>query len=127
MSSPAAASPLRDRADWTGRPRRLSSRVPTASVGPGPNLTLTGKAPDIARSDPPVCAAAEAMSADRGDMHIRVFWVLPGGGQQCTSVARARIGRLTVRAYAQMGMLARGVGRQSPAGRGMAVLRRRCG
>jgi hypothetical protein len=79
MSSPAAASPLRDRADWTGRPRRLSSRVPTASVGPGPNLTLTGKAPDIARSDPPVCAAAEAMSAGCGDMHIRVFWVLPGG------------------------------------------------
>ena len=82
-----------------------------------------------ARLYPPLCAAAEAMSADRGDMHIRVIWVLPGGGQQCTSVARARIGRLTVRAYAQMGMLARGVGRQSAArrGRGMAVLRPRCG
>jgi hypothetical protein len=37
------------------------------------------------------------MSADRGDMHIRVIWVLPGGGQQCTSVARARIGCLTAR------------------------------
>jgi hypothetical protein len=22
------------------------------------------------------------MSADRGDMHIRVIWVLPGAGQQ---------------------------------------------
>ena len=54
MSSPAAASPLRDHADWTGQPRRLSSRVPTASVGPGPNLTLTGEAPDIARAYPPI-------------------------------------------------------------------------
>jgi hypothetical protein len=58
----------------------------------------------------PLCAVAEAMSADRGDMHIRVIWVLPGGGQQCTSLARARIGCLTARAYAQMGMLARRAG-----------------
>jgi hypothetical protein len=33
-----------------------------------------------ARLYPPLCAAAEAMSAGRGDMHIRVIWVLPGGG-----------------------------------------------
>jgi hypothetical protein len=56
MSSPTAASPLRDRADGTGRPRRLSSRVPTPLCGPGTNLMLTEKAPDIARSDPPIGA-----------------------------------------------------------------------
>jgi hypothetical protein len=50
-----------------------------------------------ARLYPPLCAAAEAMSADRGDMHIKVIWVLPGGGQQRASVARARIGCLTAR------------------------------
>jgi hypothetical protein len=44
-----------------------------------------------------LCAAVEAMSADGGDMHIRVIWVLPGGGQQCTSAAGARISCLTVR------------------------------
>jgi hypothetical protein len=58
-------------------------------------------------------------SADRGDMHIRVIWLLLGGGQQCTSVARARIGWFDrVRAYAQMGMLAGRVGRTitGPAG-----------
>jgi hypothetical protein len=37
------------------------------------------------------------MSAGCGDMHIRVIWVLPGGGQQCTSVAAARIGCLAAR------------------------------
>lgn len=41
-----------------------------------------------------LCAAAEAMSAGCGDLHVGVIWVLPGGGQQCTSVARARIGWL---------------------------------
>jgi hypothetical protein len=50
-----------------------------------------------ARLYPPLCAAAEAMSAGRGDMHIRVIWVLPGGGQQRASVARARMGCLTAR------------------------------
>lgn len=38
------------------------------------------------------------MSADRGDMPMRVIWVLLGGGLQCTSVARGRIGWLAVRA-----------------------------
>jgi hypothetical protein len=63
----------------------------------------------------PTCRYArqrKAMSADRGDVYIRVIWVLPGGGQQCTSVARAQLVDCA-RAYVQMGMLARRVGRQS--------------
>jgi hypothetical protein len=57
-----------------------------------------------------------------------VIWVLPGG-QQCAQLAGARIGWLAARAWARLGMLAGRAGRQSPArrGRGMAVVRRRCG
>jgi hypothetical protein len=68
-----------------------------------------------ARLYPPLCAVAEAMSAGRGDMQGRVIWVRPAVRQRrlCPNGVFDR-----ARACAQMGMLARGVGRRSPARRG---------
>jgi hypothetical protein len=65
------------------------------------------------------------MSADRGDMRIGVIWVLPGGGEQCISVAGARIGCLTARVpvhrwACSLVVWAAITGRR---GRGIAVLR----
>src|SRR5437016_4598529 len=57
---------LTGRGQPAARPGGLAGRAACArgclppSVGPGPNLTLTGKAPDIARSDPPYCTPTAA-------------------------------------------------------------------
>ena len=71
---------------------------------------MTGAGPPLVRTEPPICAAAEAMSADRGDMPIGVIWVLSAG----PTVHRRRSPPDWVfdraRVCAQMGVLARGVG-----------------
>jgi len=59
---------------------RSTSRSTASRARPERSVTVSdGGCPGRTRAEP-LCAAAEAMSAVRGDMRIGVIWVLPGGG-----------------------------------------------
>ncbi len=98
MSSPTAASPLRDRADWTSGPRRLSSRMPTALCGSGAESHADRKVPDIARSNPPLGTRSRCFGPASGDVPSRMFcaWSVValvlarlGGQAGCSSLSAA--------------------------------------
>jgi hypothetical protein len=115
--------------------------LPKAAADPPGQQLLTGHARiagpspcviDPRRSEravPRLCAAAEAMSAGCGDMHIGVIWVLPGGVNSAPGSLLPELG-VWPRACLCRDGRARwscGAAITGRRGCGMAVVWRRCG